>query len=77
MYLRETEGPNRRGRPLGRWIYRIGEYMIEKSIGRGEGLEQAKRAREKWSLFCCGHPLGEAPRESVVLEAIDYIQIHD
>ncbi len=37
MYMSETESPNRKGRPPGRWKDRVGEYMSER------GLEQAKR----------------------------------
>ncbi len=34
VYLSIVEGPNRRGRPLGRWEHRAEEYMSE----RGNGL---------------------------------------
>ncbi len=39
----ETEGPNRRGRPLGRWKDREKGYMSERGATRGGGLEQARR----------------------------------
>ncbi len=38
MYLSSVEGPNRRGRPLGRWDDRMKEYMSERGV-RGNGLE--------------------------------------
>ncbi len=55
MYLSESEGLNRKGR------YRAGEYMYIRGAGRGVGLEKGKREcldRERWRLFCCGHPSG-------------------
>ncbi len=43
VYESELEGPNRRGRPLGRWKVRVEEYLGERGInGRGV-LEQARR----------------------------------
>ncbi len=41
MYLSSVEGPNRRGRPLGRWEDRVKEYMSERGVG-GNGLEWAR-----------------------------------
>ncbi len=38
VYLSNTEGPNRRGRPLGRWEDRVQEYVSERGV-RGHGLE--------------------------------------
>ncbi len=37
-YVSEIKGPNRRGRPLGRWKDRVKEYMSRRSDTRGEGL---------------------------------------
>ncbi len=42
MYLSAVEGPNRRGRPLGRYEDRVKEYMSERGV-RGNGLEWARR----------------------------------
>ncbi len=43
MYESELEGPNRRGRPLGRWKDRAEEYLGGRDINGWEGLEQASR----------------------------------
>ncbi len=40
--MSSVEGPNRRGRPLGRWEDRVKEYLTEWGV-RGNGLEWAKR----------------------------------
>ncbi len=37
VYLSSVEGPNRRGRPLGRWEDRVKECMSEREV-RGNGL---------------------------------------
>ena len=61
VYMSESVGPNRRGRPPGRWRDRVKEYMCERGTTRGRVLEQAKMEcldRERWRLFCRGHPLG-------------------
>ncbi len=42
VYLSNTEGRNRRGRPLGRWKDRVKEYVSERGV-RGNGLEWARR----------------------------------
>ncbi len=60
VYLSSVEGPNRRGRPLGRWEDRVKEYVSERGV-RGNGLEWARREcgdRERWRSIYCGHPLG-------------------
>ncbi len=60
MYVSESMGSNSRGRPLGRWRDRVKEYMCERGATRGGGLDQARREclnRERWRLFCHGHPL--------------------
>ncbi len=59
MYLSSVEGPDRRGRPLGRWEDRVMEYVSERGV-RGNGLEWARREcmdRERWRSVCCVHPL--------------------
>ncbi len=61
-YESESTGPNRRGRPLGRWEGRVVEYLGERGISRRGVLEQARREcwdREGWKLFCRGHHMGE------------------
>ncbi len=53
-----VEGPNRRGRPLGRWEDRVKEYMSERGVRRN-GLEWARRecmGRERWRSVSRGHP---------------------
>ncbi len=42
MYLSSVEGPNRRGRPLGRWEARVKGYMDERGV-KGNELEWARR----------------------------------
>ena len=57
VYVSETEGPRRRGRPVVRWKDRVKEYMHERVAGRGRGIEQARREcvdRERWRLFYRG-----------------------
>ncbi len=57
VYYSKLEGPNRKGRPLGRWKDRVEYFLGERSInGRGV-LTEAKREcwdRERWRLFCRG-----------------------
>ncbi len=55
MYDSEPEGPNRRGRPLGKWKDRVW-YLGVKGIGK-RLLEQVKIGRG--GDFCHGHPLRE------------------
>ncbi len=60
VYRSSVEGPNRRGRPLGRWEDKVKEYISERGV-RGNGLEWARREcmdRERWRSICHGHPLG-------------------
>ncbi len=55
VYVSETEGPSRRGRPLGIWKDRVKEYMSERGATRGGGIEEVRREcldRERWRLFC-------------------------
>ncbi len=55
----EFEGPNRRGRPLGRWKDRMEEYLEERGMsGRGV-LEEVRRKcwdRERWRLLLWPSP---------------------
>ncbi len=59
VYLSSVEGPNSRGRPLGRWEDRVKEYMSERGV-RGKGVEWARECmdRERWRSFCHGHDSG-------------------
>ncbi len=60
VYLSNVEGPNRRGRPLGRWEDRVKEYLSERGV-RGNGLEWARMEcmdRERWRSVCRGYSLG-------------------
>ncbi len=40
VYRSSVGGPNKRGRPLGRWEDRVKEYVSERGV-RGNGLEWA------------------------------------
>ncbi len=60
-YQSSVEGPNRRGRPFGRWEDKVKEYMSER-VAKGNGLGWARREcmdRERWKSICRGHPLAE------------------
>ncbi len=47
VYHSSVEGPNRKGRPLGRWKAKVKEYRNERGV-RGNGLEWARsRSRRK------------------------------
>ena len=53
---------------------RVKEYMCERGATRGGGLQQARREcldRERWMLFCCGHPLGGRSQRERGVSAID------
>ena len=74
VYVSDLEGSNQRGRPLGRWRDRVKEYMCERGDSRGGGLERARRDcldRERWRLFCRGHPLGGRSRRERGVREID------
>ncbi len=43
VYESESEGPNRRGKPLGKWKDKVQEYMGERGINGWRVLKQAKR----------------------------------
>ncbi len=76
-YESELESPNRRERPLARLKDRVEEYLGESGInGRGV-LEAARREcgdRERWRLYCCGHPLGEHSQREQGIRAIDTME---
>ncbi len=42
MHVNANVGPDRRGRPLGRWKDRGNENMSERSARQGKGQEQAR-----------------------------------
>ncbi len=63
--MSETEGGNVRGRPPVKLRDRVQEYVRERGGGSLRNLEQARGEcldRERWKLFCHGHPLVGAPR---------------
>ncbi len=52
--LSSVEGPNRRGKPLGRWDNKVKKYVGERGV-RGNGLKCARREcmdRERWRSVC-------------------------
>ncbi len=60
VYQSSVEGPNRRGRPLGRWEDRVKEYVSERGV-RGNGFEWARRKcidRKRWRSVRHRHPWG-------------------
>ncbi len=57
-----------------RWRDRVQEYVRERGEGSLRNLEQARREcqdRERWKLFCRGHPLVGAPRSRRQNELIE------
>ena len=63
VYRSEVDAVGVRGRPPVKWEDRVIEYVNERGEGRIRGLENAReecKNREKWRLFCRGHPLGGA-----------------
>ncbi len=72
VYLSRVEGPNRSGRPLGRWKDRVKKYVSSRGV-RGNGLEWARRdcmVRKRWRSVCHGHPRGDASRGSEASELL-------
>ncbi len=58
-------GDGIRVRPPVKWRDRVQEYVRERGGGSLRNLEQARREfqdRERWKLFCRGHPLVGDPR---------------
>ncbi len=61
----ETSNAHLKGRPPEKWRDRVQEYVRERDEGFLRNLEQARREcqdRERWKLFCHGHPLVGTPR---------------
>ncbi len=68
VYESESEGPNRRGRPLGRCKDRVKEYLGEGGMnGRGR-LEQARR--KCWDGERCALLPWWLPPEGTFLEGV-------
>ncbi len=62
--MSEIKGGNVRGRPPVKWRDRVQEYVRERGEGSLSNFEQARREcqdRDRWKLFCRGHPLVGAP----------------
>ncbi len=73
VYRSSVEGPNRRGKPLGRWKDKVKENVSEKGA-RENGLEWEKREcmdRERWRSVCRDHSLGGHFRRERGVGAID------
>ncbi len=71
VYVSEIEGGNVRGRPPVKWRDRVREYVRERGERSVRNLEQARgecQDRERWKLFCRGHPLVGAPRSRRQIE---------
>ncbi len=47
VYRSKVEGPNRRGRPLGRWEDRVKAYVSERGV-RGNGLGVGKEGVHRY-----------------------------
>ncbi len=63
--MSEIEGGNVRRQTPVKWRDRVQEYVRERSEGPLRNLEHARREcqdRERWKLFCRGHPLVGDPR---------------
>ncbi len=64
VYVSEIEGRNVRGQPPVKWRDRVQEYVRERgerSLGNSEQARRECLDRERWKLFCRGHPLVGAP----------------
>ncbi len=63
--MSEIEGGSGRGRCPVKWRDRVQDCVRERGEGSLRNLEHARREcqdRERWKLFCHGHPLVGAPR---------------
>ncbi len=73
VYWSSVKGPNRRGRPLGRWEDRVKEYVRGRRV-RGNGLEWARREcmdRERWRYpSAVATPRGDASGGSEASELL-------
>ncbi len=60
VYLSSVQGPNRRGRPLGRWEESVKEYYIRERGASGikwpEWTRRECMDRERLRSVCRGHP---------------------
>ena len=64
LYNSDINAVGVRGRPLVRWDDRVLEYVRERGDRRVRSMQQARREcmnRDRWRLFCRGHPLGGVP----------------
>ncbi len=43
VYESDSEGPNRRGKPLGKWKDKVEKYLGEREINGRRVLKQAKK----------------------------------
>ncbi len=69
------EGPNRKGRPLGRWEDRVKEYVSERGV-RGNVLEWARREctdRERWRAVGHDQPRVRRFRRKRGVGAVDWL----
>ncbi len=76
VYVSAIEGGNVRRQPPVKWRDRVQEYIRERGERFLRNLEQARgecQDRERWKLFCCGHPLVRAPRRRRPNELIELI----
>ncbi len=71
VYLSSAEGTNRRERPLGRWEYKVKEYVSERRV-RENGARRECMDRERWRSICCGDPLGRRFWREWGVGAIDW-----
>ncbi len=65
VYVCEIEEGNVRGRPPVKWRDSVQEYVRERGESSVRNFEQLRREclnRERWKLFCRGHPLVGVPR---------------
>ncbi len=60
VYMSMVDEVGARGQLPVNWGDRVLEYVRERGERRMRGLEHVRREckdRNKWRLFCCGHPL--------------------
>ncbi len=60
VYMSMVDVVGARGRPSVKWGDRVLEHVRKRGERRVRGLEHARREckdRNKWRLFCHGHPL--------------------
>ncbi len=69
VYMSDSEGPNSRGRPSGRWRDRVKEYLGERGATREGGLDQGRVWTGRAEDFSAmATPLGDVPRGSKASE---------